>query len=179
MLSLEQIEILEGVLVERAEEILCHMNSQGTIELFLKIAGLSDLFEEEAKETDNQDPSGYIVVIGASMISANAIKGICKTMDISPKRLKLYLDYEEAQKLNYRSMYCSSRYALVLFGPIGHSARDKGGYSSIITAIEGQNGYPPVIRLGTNELKVTKTGFKKALTDAIERGYIIQDQESA
>lgn len=179
MLSLEQIEVLEGVLMERAEEILCHMNSQGTIDRFLKIAGLSDLFEEEAKETDNQDPSGYIVVIGASMISANAIKGICKTMGISPTRLKLYLDYEEAQKLNYRSMYCSSRYALVLFGPIGHSARGKGGYSSIITAIGGQNGYPPVIRLGTNELKVTKTGFKKALADAIERGYIIQDQESA
>lgn len=178
MLSLEQIEILEAVLVERAEEILCHMNSQGTIDRFLKIAGLSDLFEE-AKETDNQDPSGYIVVIGATMISANAIKGICKTMGISPKRLKLYLDYEKAQKLNYRSMYCNSRYALVLFGPIGHSARDKGDCSSIITAIEGENGYPPVIRLGTNKLKVTKTGFKKALAYAIERGYIIQDQESA
>lgn len=168
MLSPEQIEVLEDVLVERAEEILYHMNSQGTIDQFLKIAGLSSLFEEEAKETDNQDPSGYIVVIGASMISANAIKGICKTMGISPKRLKLYLDYEKAQKLNYRSMYCNSRYALILFGPIGHSARDKG-----------ENGYPPVIRLGTNELKVTKTGFKKALADAIECGYIIQDRESA
>lgn len=179
MLSLEQIEVLKDVLVERAEEILCHMNSEGTIDRFLKIAGLSSLFEEEAKETDNQDPSGYIVVIGASMISANAIKGICKTMGISPERLKLHLDYEKAQKLNYRSMYCNSRYALILFGPIGHSARDKGDYSSIITAIEGENGYPPVIRLGTNELKVTKTGFKKALADAIERGYIIQDRESA
>lgn len=100
-------------------------------------------------------------------------------MGISPERLKLYLDYEKAQKLNYRKMYCNSRYALILFGPIGHSARDKGDYSSIITAIEGENGYPPVIRLGTNELKVTKTGFKKALADAIECGYIIQDRESA
>ena len=45
MLSPEQIEVLEDVLVERAEEILYHMNSQGTIDRFLKIAGLSSLFE--------------------------------------------------------------------------------------------------------------------------------------
>lgn len=35
MLSLEQIEVLEDVFVERAEEILCPMNSQGTIDRFL------------------------------------------------------------------------------------------------------------------------------------------------
>ena len=37
MLSLEQIEVLEGVLVERAEEILCHMNSTRTIDRLLKM----------------------------------------------------------------------------------------------------------------------------------------------
>ena len=30
-------------------------------------------------------------------------------------------------------------------------------------SIEEQNGYPPVIGLGTNELKVIKTDFMKAL----------------
>lgn len=36
----------------------------------------------------------------------------------------------------------------------------------LMRSIEEQNGYPPVIPvigLGTNELKVTKTGFMKAL----------------
>lgn len=52
-------------------------------------------------------------------------------------------------------------------------------YGSIITALEQEDGYPPVLRLGENKLKISKTGLKNALKTAITEGYIEQDLEIA
>ena len=96
-------------------------------------------------------------------------------MGISPDRAILHTDYHKVQKLNYHDMQYNDNYALILFGPVGHSARDKGMYGSIITALEQEDGYPPVLRLGENKLKISKTGLKNALKTAITEGYIEQD----
>ena len=48
----------------------------------------------------------------------------------------------------------------------------KGDSSSAISEMEKGNGYPKVVRLGSNDLKVTKTGFKKALQEQIAAKYI-------
>ena len=69
-------------------------------------------------------------------------------------------------------MRYNPNYALVLFEPIGHSARDKGEYGRIITAMEQVDGYSPVMRLGQNDLKITKTNFQEMLTEAIRDGII-------
>lgn len=87
------------------------------------------------------------------------------------------LDYRKVQKLNYNHMRYNSNYALALFGPIGHSAKDKGKYSRIIMAMEQVDGYPPVMRLCQNDLKITKTNFQEMLTEAI-RGEIIETDRS-
>ena len=41
-----------------------------------------------------------------------------------------------------------------------HSTAGKGDSSSAIANMENGNGYPKIIRLGSNELKITKTNFK-------------------
>lgn len=44
-----------------------------------------------------------------------------------------------------------------------HSGVAKGEYGSIISAIESEAGYPPVVKMGTDGLKITKTSFRKTL----------------
>ena len=44
-----------------------------------------------------------------------------------------------------------------------HSGVAKGEYSSIISAIESEAGYPPVVKIGTDGLKITKTSFRYTL----------------
>ena len=175
MLDVEKILEIEEVLVQNAEEILCDMNRQGTINSFLKITGLDYLLAEEERDANTQDKSGKIVIIGDSKISNKIIRGIFKDMGISPDRAILHTDYHKVQKLNYHDMQYNDNYALILFGPVGHSARDKGEYNSIISALEQEDGYPPVLLLGTTKLKISKTGLKHALKTAITEGYIEQD----
>lgn len=49
-----------------------------------------------------------------------------------------------------------------------HSGHAKGDYSSVITALEQQEGYPPVVRMGTNGLKITKTSFRNTLESLLQ-----------
>lgn len=177
-LDMYEFAEVEEALIDNVEEILSRLNSNGKIGEFLKLTGLDSLFdtgEKELVDFGNQDPKGKIVVIGGSTISSNVILGIGKKFGISKGRFELYLDYRKAQKLNYNHMRYNPNYALILFGPVGHSAKDKGGYSSIITAIEQKDGYPPVMRLGTTALKISKTTVNTALEEALTRGILEKD----
>lgn len=55
-----------------------------------------------------------------------------------------------------------------MVGPMPHSTESKGDYSSVISAIENEEGYPPVIRMGKNTLKITKSDFREKLENAIK-----------
>ena len=59
-----------------------------------------------------------------------------------------------------------------MVGPMPHSGSGKGNYSSIISALESEEGYPPVVRLGSNGLKITKSDFKMKLEEALA-GHLI------
>ena len=73
----------------------------------------------------------------------------------------------------YQKLQYNAKYRVVLVGPIPHSTCSKGDFSSVITMMEKTPGYPRIVRLdGNNELKITKSNFKKTLTDLIEEGYI-------
>ena len=41
-----------------------------------------------------------------------------------------------------------------------------------VTALEKQDGYPPVVMVGVKGLKITKSSFKDALMCAIENNYV-------
>ena len=53
-----------------------------------------------------------------------------------------------------------------------HSTAGKGDSSSAIAEMETRDGYPRVVRLGANELKISKTSFKNALQELINSDYI-------
>lgn len=69
-------------------------------------------------------------------------------------------------------MQYNPNYRLVIVGPMPHSTTGKGESRSTISELENGNGYPKVIRLGSNELKITKTNFKQALQEQQNADYI-------
>ena len=120
--------------------------------------------------------AGKIVVIGASEIKEPVLLGICKEAGISKSRVELCLDYYKAQKYDYKKLRYNSMYSAVIFGAVPHSAVGKGDAGSVIAQLESQSGYPPVIRLvAGEELKITKTNFKKAIYELLDQKIITTD----
>jgi len=85
------------------------------------------------------------------------------------------VELRKIENLNYKlnnldidSLKYNFNYSLILIGPVPHSLKGKDSYSSIITRMENEIGFPPVFRLNsTNELKITKTSIKDAIQQAI------------
>ena len=117
-------------------------------------------------------PSGKIVIVGEADVKAEVLLGVANSLGIDKKRFELYLDYNDSVKLDFKKMQFDPKYAAILVGPMPHSGKSKGDYSSVITAIEDQQGYPPVIRLGSNRLKITKSDFRTKLQELIQGGVI-------
>lgn len=174
MLTEDELVEIENVLLEPEylERILADLNESDRINDFLELVGL-ETFVHDSVDDETKD-RGKIVVVGDSSVKVNWLIGISETLGISRERLEFH-DYREAQKLNYSKMQYNPLYALVLFGPVGHSARDKGKYGSIISAVEQKDGYPPVMRLGKNGLKITRSEFKEKMMEAIRLGIIHPD----
>lgn len=64
-------------------------------------------------------------------------------------------------------------YSLIIVGPIPHSMRGMGEYSSIIAKMEQEDGYPPVIRANNgNGLKLTVSMVKHIINDNVDNGCI-------
>ncbi len=174
MLSIEQLEELDERLKyeldEHLTQILTRLNREGRLEELLAILGFSDLLKPEPMYTcfDN----GKIVVLGDSNVAEAVLLSIAKGLGIDKKRFEFHLGYEEAKSFDGRKMQWNPAYSLVLVGPMPHSGTSKGDSSSVITALENTEGYPPVIRLGTNSLKISKSDFKAKLTEAIEKKLI-------
>jgi len=55
-----------------------------------------------------------------------------------------------------------------IFGPMPHSGSEKGDSGSIIAALESEAGCPPVVRLSSSGLKITKSGFGAKLMEMKE-----------
>lgn len=176
MLSLgvqELLELEEALLEELPEHItaiLSNLNRQGQLELFLELLGMEELIQPDKGYVPYKD--GKIVVIGAPKISSKNIYDVGKALGIEKDRFELHLEYDDVKKFDCRKMQYNPNYGLVMFGPTPHSGASKGDAGSVIAAIEDGDGYPPVVRLGTNGLKITRSNFKEMLKEAIEKGII-------
>lgn len=153
-------EKLRFILDERMEEILVRLNREGRLEELFDLLGLSELI---GRENNAHTKNGKIVIIGQSEVGEDKLIAIAKNMGIERNRLEFWLDYDDAKTFDFRKTQWSPEYTAILVGPMPHSGTSKGDYSSVISALEQQDGYPPVIRMGNNGLKITKTSFRSTL----------------
>ena len=159
MLNVEELFELEENIKEELDDhltaALSRMNRSGQLEDFLRLLGMEHLLHKESGYEVYK--TGKIVVIGQS-----------EQLGLDKKRFELYLEYEDAKKFNFQKMQWQPTYSLLMVGPMPHSGSGKGDYGSIISALELEDGYPPVVRLGSNGLKITKSDFRAKLEEMLQ-----------
>lgn len=174
MLGIAELETLErnlsDVLSERLTEIITRLNRTDKLNSWLDMMGLSNLLEPVSSFIPYK--TAKIVVIGSSQLKENILSSIVKRFGISPKRFEYHTDYNEAKSFNFDKLRYNSDYSLVLVGAMPHKTTGTGDYSSAISRMEHEEGFPPVIRMGSNELKFTKSSFKEAIEQALNKGFI-------
>ncbi len=75
-------------------------------------------------------------------------------------------DYDKITNLDFRKFRYNDKYAAIIVGPMPHSVKGKGDYSSGIEMLKNEPGYPDVVECITSEkLKITKASIKKALQE--------------
>ena len=90
-------------------------------------------------------------------------------------RFEFMLDYEKAQTFVYSKLAYSPTYRVVMVGATPHSTTGTGQSGSLLAELENHpDKYPRTIALRTEEgtLKITKSGFRKALEKLKEENYI-------
>lgn len=175
MLDIEELVKLEEEVREELNDnlagILSRLNRIGKLEEFLSLAGLNSLLGND--DWYEVHKNGIIVVVGQCDVREKELLAIAKQLGIAKDRFEFYLDYKDAERLNFDRMRYQPKYSAILVGPMPHSGTAKGDYSSIISALESEQGYPPVFRLGQNGLKISKTGFKEKLQELLSEGKLI------
>lgn len=140
---------------------------------YLSSIGMSELIPSKDNTGFESYPDGKILIFGDSKIKDKEIFGCTKSLGIPSDRIELHLGYEVAKKYDFNKLKYAPNYRLILFGPIPHSGTSKGDYSSVLTKIENEEGYPKVVRLTDgHSLKITKTSLKNALKKELESGYL-------
>lgn len=174
MIALVDSEKLEEI-IDAITAKIALANRMNELDSLLECWGLQELIGNNSVSSDDfydTYKDGTIVVIGASQVKEHDLLGIAKSLGLSKDRFEFCLDYDEIVKFNFKKMQHKPNYRLVIVGPMPHSTAGKGDSSSAIAEMETRDGYPKVVRLGSNELKITKTSFKKTLQKQIAADYI-------
>ena len=105
-----------------------------------------------------------IVLIGA-VATPNIKKDLIGAANKYGFEVEIYDDYDKIPNINFRKMQYSSSIAGIIVGPMPHSVKGKGDYSSFIETLQNEPGYPPVVECRTinGKLKVSKTSLWYAL----------------
>ncbi len=154
-------------LKDRMRETLIRLNQAGKIESLLELLGIQNQYGELTVAK-----SSKILVIGQSEVKVKVFQHIAKAMGMDKARFEFCLEYKKAKGYNFRHLQYSDKYALVIVGPMPHSTRDKGDFSSVIARMEHEEGYPPIMRTGSNSLSLSKSSFEQALKTALAEGVI-------
>lgn len=161
---------LSAIFSERLTEIITRLNRTDKLNTWLELMGLTNLLEPEFSY--HAYKTAKIIVIGESPIREKDLIGIAKSLSIDTKRFEFCLDYNEAKSFNFEKLRYNPNYSLALVGAMPHKTSGTGDFNSAIARMEQEEGFPPLIRIGLTDLKITKTSFKTALEQAIDNGYI-------
>ena len=177
MLDVEELINLENLIRDELDNnlttVLTKLNRCGQLEEFLRLLDMEYLLNNDGGY--HTFKNGKIIVIGQSNVKANVILKIAQELGIDKNRFELYLNYDSAEKFRFQKIQWQPHYSLVMVGPMPHSITGKGNYSSMISALESEEGYPPVIRLGENDLKISKNNLRSTLEKMIKSNIIKAD----
>lgn len=161
---------LKKVFDDELLQIISMLNRKNQLEEFLKMIGHQDLIP--GKQIFQATKQGKIIVVGASDVKQNHLEGVVKEVGLDKNRFEFYLEYEDGIDRKVKSWQYNFNISAILVGPMPHSGEAKGDYGSVISALEQEDGYPPVFRLGNNGLNISKSNFKEKLLDLLDTNII-------
>ena len=163
VLGIEELEELIEKVKEHIEKEIIKANRSGELDEFLVKCG----YVEESYFYSVPNTS-KVLVIGASQVAENVLKGIIKDLGLDKDRFEFILDYNDAKNFPMDILKYNSKYCDILMGPIPHKTTGMGDCSSIIAEITNhQEDYPKLnVMRASGEIKITKTSFKEALLNS-------------
>ena len=163
-------ESLEKILDEDLLKIISMLNRKNQLEDFLELIGHQELIP--GKKAFQATKQGTIIVVGYSDVKQKHLEGVVKELGLDKERFEFYLDYVDGITRKVKSWQWNAKISAILVGPMPHSGEAKGDYGSVISALEQEDGYPPVVRLGKNDLSISKSDFKDKLMDLLDTNII-------
>lgn len=164
---------------DRLVQLLFKLNNTGRLAAVMDEIGCSHLLPNNGMSfscAGDHYTNGTIIVIGASEVKRNVLLAIAKEHGFNKDRFEMNLDYYDCERYDFGKTRHNSKYALIMVGPSPHSGKSKEDASSVLTNLERPGaGYPPVIRLGSNGLNISKSNFADALEKAVSQGFITKD----
>lgn len=144
-------------------------NSALELRNYLRSLQLEDLMPD----IDNFIPNGDVYILGDLKIKEHIVFQIFKDLNIDTNRIKIVKGYTELKNYNFKRFQHDTSTRLIFVGPLPHSTKGKEDYSSIITMMEQEEGFPKIVRLGNDGiLKISKTNLKNAIIEEIDSGYL-------
>jgi len=165
MLEIEELAELLDSIHEKIDSEIILANRIGEDELEKILKKYNFKFSLKASYSYIDLNTSKILIVGQLNIKIKDIEGICRKLNIDSERID-YVSYDEATNYNFERLRFSNKYSDVIFGATPHKGTGIGENSSIITMLESNpQEYPNVVRaMDSNELKLTKTSLKMALT---------------
>ena len=163
-------ERLKNIFNDDLLSIISMLNRKEQLEDFLQLVGHPELLP--GKKSFQLTKEGKIIVVGHSDVKQKHLEGVVKELGLDVDRFEFHLDYDDGISKKVKYWQCNPNLSAILVGPMPHSGEAKGDYSSVITALESEDGYPPIVRLGKNELSISKSDFKEKVLDLLDGNII-------
>ncbi len=149
-------------------------NADGSLQDLLVKLGWESLLSPESEPLFTFE-NGKVLVIGEQTVGIEQLRLTAKKLGFDVSRFEFVLDYERAQTFEYNKLEYNSDYRVVFIGATPHSTTGTGQSGSLLAELQGHpDKYPRTIALRSEEgaLKITKSGFKKALSQLKDEGYL-------
>ena len=149
-------------------------NTDGTLQDLLVKLGWESLLSPDLEPLFTYE-NGKVLVIGEQTVGINQLRLTAKKLGFDVNRFEFVLDYERAQTFEYSKLEYNSNYRVVFVGSIPHSTSGTGHSGSLLAELQKHpDKYPRTIALRAEDgtLKITQSGFKKALAQLMDEEYL-------
>jgi len=144
-------------------------NRLGTLEDLLEKCGLDNSLNKYYAECTNYgfcSTPKYVLIGSGSHLKKQDIENVFKEFNISPADIELNIEFDKLKKLKIEKYRDSDEYAHIFVCATQHKTEATKDYSSMITRLEQEDGFPPITRLtANNQLKITISNLREALNN--------------
>lgn len=184
MLQGEDIDYLSNEIAEdflyNSTDIVSQLLAKNELEGFLELIGRKDLIY---KAIENREPvikTKKIAVIGdrPNGCSENDLRRAAEMVGLKNTSCLEFYGFEEAKRMVMKNKFKNNTdYCAIMIGAIPHKGRSTGEYSSMLTMLQHEEGYPKIVELRSSigKLKLSTSSLQNGLRSLWAEGIKVED----